>query len=113
MTTVTVFRRVPPLIIGVCGLVPDREAEAFEESLDWLETTGVLVERFDPATQPGEALPAVEEAIARDGDRSLPLILVDGVIASSGRRPTRSELARMVGRSRRDAAQGARTMSGA
>ncbi len=107
MTTVTVFRRVPPPVIGVCGVVPDRASEALEESLDWLETTGVIVERFDPTSQPSEAgrFPGVDQALMREGDRVLPLILVDGVIASSGRRPTRSQLAQVVGRTRRDGAE--------
>jgi hypothetical protein len=35
MTAVTVFRRVPPPHIGVCGVVPDRGYESFEETLDW------------------------------------------------------------------------------
>ena len=55
MTTVTVFRHAPPPLIGVCGVVPDRVSEAFEQELDWLEASGLLVERFDPYGQPGEA----------------------------------------------------------
>ncbi len=105
MTTVTVFRRVPEPIIGVCGFVPDRAFDAFEESLDWLESTGILVERFDPATQPSEVAPfdEVVKRLAREGERCLPIILVDGVLASEAVRPTRSQLARVVGRIRRDA----------
>ncbi len=98
MTTVTVFRRVPPPIIGVCGVVPDRGFEAFEATLDWLETTGVLVERFDPEGAPAEA--AVFDAALRASPREdvrLPLVLVDGVVVSAGRSLTRAELARLVG----------------
>ena len=47
MTLVTVFRRVPKPITGMIGILYDAEFEAFEANLDWLETTGVLVERFD------------------------------------------------------------------
>jgi hypothetical protein len=102
MTTVTVFRHLPQPIIGVCGLTLDRDAEAFEDSLDWLEATGVLVERFDPETQADEAtrISAVREVLASEGNRCLPLILVDGVVRSSTVRPTRAELARIVGRNR-------------
>jgi hypothetical protein len=42
MTTVTVFRHPPPPVIGVCGVVLDRASETFEQSLDWLEATGIL-----------------------------------------------------------------------
>ncbi len=102
MTTVTVFRCVPPPIIGVCGVVPDRGFEAFEATLDWLETTGVLVERFDPQGSPAEvaAFDAALQALARAGERCLPLLLVNGVIVSAGRRLARTELARLVGLSR-------------
>jgi hypothetical protein len=103
MTTVTVFRHPPPPVIGVCGAVFDRAFEAFDQSLDWLETTGILVERIDPLEQPEEAarFDAVRDLLEREGQRSLPLILVDGALVSSGVRPTRSQLARLVGRSRR------------
>jgi hypothetical protein len=106
MTTVTVFRHAPPPLIGVCGVVPDRASEAFEQELDWLEASGLLVERFDPFQQPGEAerFHAVTDALASEGSRCLPLILVDGVVVSSGVHPTRSQLARVVGQHRLDLA---------
>ena len=44
----TVFRHVPRPIIGMIGVVHDHGFSAFEASLDWLETTGALVERLDP-----------------------------------------------------------------
>jgi Arsenical resistance operon protein ArsD len=99
MTTVTVFRRVPPPLIGVCGVVPDRAYQAFEETLDWLDAGGFLVERFDPYREAAEAarFPTVTEALARQGERCLPLILLDGIVVSSGVRPTRTQLARFVG----------------
>ena len=102
MTTVTVFRHAPAPLIGVCGVVPDRASEAFEQELDWLEANGLLVERFDPYREPGEAarLQGVAEALAKQGPRCLPLILVDGVIVSSGVHPTRTQLARVVGQRR-------------
>ena len=103
MTTITVFRHAPPPLIGVCGVVPDRASEAFEQNLDWLEAIGFLVERFDPYRQPEEAerFPAVAEWLAKKGNRCLPLILVDGVLASSSVYTTRPRLARIVGQHRR------------
>ena len=50
MTFVTVFRRVPKPITGMIGTLYDPDFERFEANLDWLETTGVLVEQFDPST---------------------------------------------------------------
>ena len=37
MTLITVFRHVPPPIIGTCGVIRDRTFDVFEEQLDWLE----------------------------------------------------------------------------
>jgi hypothetical protein len=103
MTTVTVFRHPPPPVIGVCGVVFDRAFEAFEENLDWLEAIGVLVERVDPQEEPEEAarFDAVRDLLEREGQRCLPLILLDGALVSSGVPLTRSRLARLVGRHRR------------
>jgi len=102
MTTVTVFRHAPPPLVGVCGVVPDRVSEAFDQNLDWLEASGFLVERFDPYRQPEEAarFQAVTESLGREDGRCLPLILVDGVVVSSGVHPSRSQLARVVGQHR-------------
>jgi hypothetical protein len=102
MTTVTVFRHAPPPLVGVCGVVPDRVFEAFEQRLDWLEANGLLVERFDPYREPASAarFQGVTDTLAKDGPRCLPLILVDGVIVSSGVHPTRTLLARVVGQHR-------------
>jgi len=103
MTTVTVFRHPPPPVIGVCGVVLDRAFEAFEQNLDWLEAIGVLVERVDPQEEPEEAerFEAARDSLAREGQSCLPLILVDGVLVSARVHPTRSQLARLVGRNRR------------
>ena len=102
MTTVTVFRRVPPPLIGVCGVVPHRGYESFEETLDWLEASGFLVERFDPYRESAQVarFASVTQALAGLGERCLPLILLDGVVVSSGTRPTRAQLARIIGQRR-------------
>ena len=96
---VTVLRRRPEAIIGVCGIRPDSEYERLEEALDWLETTGVLVERFDANAAPAELAnrPVVKALLTRDGARSLPIILFDDDVVSRGVVPTRAQLARLVG----------------
>jgi hypothetical protein len=102
MALVTVFRRVPPPIVGMVGVIHDRAFEAFEERLDWLEAAGLLVERFDPAVASAEvaARPQVRDLIDSEGDRCLPLLLVDGEVFSRGRCLSRTELARAVGQAR-------------
>ena len=84
MTTVTVFRHPPPPVLGVCGVVFDRAFEALDPQAP------AEAARFD----------AVRDLLEREGQRCLPLILVDGALVSSGVRPTRSRLARIVGRHR-------------
>ena len=99
MTFVTVFRRVPKPITGMIGILYDAEFETFEANLDWLETTGVLVEQFDPSTARDEVAKrlAVQRVLSDDGERSLPLILVNESVVSKGRYLSRAQLARAVG----------------
>lgn len=101
MTYVTAFRHVPKPIIGVVSVVNDPQFHALEESLDWLETTGLLVERFDPATEPSEvaAHPVAQRLLSR-GDHCLPLVLVNDAVVLQGAYPSRAQLARAVGRAR-------------
>jgi len=99
MTIVTVFRHVPPPIIGTVGVIQDRAFAAFEERLDWLEAVGLPVERFDPSLEPAEAAarPAVRDLLSTEGDRCLPLVLVDDVVVLRGVYASRAQLARAVG----------------
>jgi hypothetical protein len=95
MTFVTVFRHVPRPIIGMIGMLQDPEFARFEAHLDWLETTGVLVERFDPskAQQEVATRPAVQRILSAEGDRCLPLILVNESVVSRGTYLSRAQLA--------------------
>jgi hypothetical protein len=79
MTFVTVFWRVPRPITGMIGILSDSDFERFESNLDWLETTGVLVEQFDPWTAASEVAkrPAVRQILSDEGEQALPLILVN------------------------------------
>ena len=99
MTFVTVFRRVPRPITGMIEILQDPDFERFEANLDWLETTGVLVEQFDPSTAQEEVVkrPVVQQILSAEGDRCLPLILVNESVVSRGRYLSRAQLARAVG----------------
>ena len=99
MTFVTVFRRVPKPITGMIGVLYDPAFERFQANLDWLETTGILVEQFDPSTAPKEVAkrPAVQQILSAERDRCLPLILVGESVVSRGTYLTRAQLARAVG----------------
>jgi hypothetical protein len=100
---VTVVRAVPPLIVGACGVVPNREFEAFEERLDALEATGVMVERVDPAdvSTALARIPGVQRLVAARGERCFPLTAIDDEVIASGRYPTRAEWAHAIGTHKR------------
>ena len=55
MVFVTVFRHVPRPITGMIGTVHDRTFETFEADLDWLQTTGILVEPGDGSSRSVQA----------------------------------------------------------
>ena len=63
----------------VTGILQGPDFERFEASLDWLETTGVFVEQFDPST--------AQEEVAK----------VNESVVSRGRHLSRARLARTVG----------------
>lgn len=102
MTFVTVFRRVPKPIWGMTGTLYDPEFERFEANLDWLETTSVLVERFDPAAARDEVArrPIVRELLSGGAERILPLVLVNDREVSRAAFLNRTQLARVVGSAR-------------
>lgn len=98
-TTLEVFD--PPMCCstGVCGPNVDAELARFAADLDWIESQGVTVRRFN-ATQLPDAF-AQDDMLASEletlGEGALPLIRVNGVIMSTGCYPSRDELAAWTG----------------
>jgi len=99
MTKLQVFD--PPMCCstGVCGPQIDPVLPRFAADFHWLANQGVAMERFNLSQQPQEFAgnPVVKEVLAQDGTSCLPVILVNGRIASKGRYPEREELARLAG----------------
>ena len=91
----------PPMCCptGVCGPNVDPALVQFGSDFLWVAGQGVQVERYNLAQQPQAfaANQAVKAALTEHGNACLPLILVDGAIASQGRYPVREELAKLVG----------------
>lgn len=91
----------PPMCCssGVCGPEVDPLLAAFAADVDWLTSHGVNVTRHNLAQEPQAFVgnPLVHEALQREGDACLPLVLVNGEIAGRGAYPRRQELARLAG----------------
>jgi hypothetical protein len=99
MPTLKVFD--PPLCCstGVCGPEADDVLVTFSGALRWLQRQGVTVERYNPASNPDVFMDTaiVYDALMREGQDVLPLVLVDGEIAYRGEYPSRDDLAQLVG----------------
>ncbi|WAC07213.1 MAG: arsenite efflux transporter metallochaperone ArsD [Thermodesulfobacteriota bacterium] len=91
----------PPMCCSsvVCGPKVDPDLVRFSSDLDWLRKKGVVVERFNLSSHTAEFAreERVAEALNREGNKCLPLILVDGVIVSRGSYPLRGELLQFIG----------------
>src|SRR5512136_1733930 len=91
----------PPMCCstGVCGPDADPELVRFAADVAWLERHDIEVERYNLSQEP-EAFaqtPPVKEALAKDGNECLPLVLGDGALLWKGRYPTRQMLAEFAG----------------
>lgn len=99
MTRIEIFD--PPMCCssGVCGPGVDPLLAAFAADVDWLGSQGVQVTRHNLAQEPQAFVgnPLVQQALQREGDGCLPLVLVNGEIAGRGAYPRRDELARLAG----------------
>jgi len=87
----------PPMCCstGVCGPSIDPTLPRFAADLEWLKSQGVEVQRYNLAQQPHAFAEntLVKNALAKDGEKCLPLLLVDGEIVAQGVYPSRDELA--------------------
>ena len=99
MTVLQVFDPAMCCSTGVCGPSVDPTLPQFASDLEWLRSKGVQVERFNLAHDLAafNTSPKVKQAINSRGTKSLPIVLVDGEVKSSGGYPTRSDLAQFAG----------------
>lgn len=99
MTSIRVFDPAMCCSTGICGPSVDPSLVRFAADLDWLKGHGVAVERYNLSQQPGAFADnaAVRAALAAQGEASLPLILVNGDVRSTGVYPSRDELAGWAG----------------
>jgi len=99
MTQIQVFDPALCCSSGVCGAEVDQQLVDFAGDVNWLKEQGIQVERFNLAQQPLAFAenPTVKGFLERSGQEGLPLLLVDGQVALTGRYPKRAELARWAG----------------
>jgi hypothetical protein len=95
MTSVEVFDPAMCCSTGVCGPSVDPRLARFASDLDWLAGQGVAVARATLSQEPEKFIASdpVREALSQIGEGALPAVLVDGELRSTGRYPTRAELA--------------------
>jgi AhpD family alkylhydroperoxidase len=84
---------------GVCGPNVDPKLVQFAADLDWLRSQGVPVERCNLSQAPAAfaSNETVKAMLDKHGTDCLPLVLVDGSIASVGAHPNRLEMAQWAG----------------
>jgi hypothetical protein len=84
---------------GVCGTDVAPELIQFSSDLAWLNQKGISVERFNLAQQPAAFAtnPVVCEALKTQGNGCLPMVLIDGAIATRSIYPNREQLALLAG----------------
>ncbi|MBW7861596.1 MAG: arsenic metallochaperone ArsD family protein [Rhodocyclaceae bacterium] len=70
----------------------------FADDLAWVAQQGYVVERFNHGLQPlaFAGNPIVKRELDSAGEAALPLIVLNGELALSGRYPNRDELARWM-----------------
>jgi hypothetical protein len=99
MTQIEVFD--PPMCCssGVCGPEVDPQLAAFAADVDWLTTQGVTVVRHNLGQDPRPFVTntRVLDLMQREGDKGLPVVLVNGEVLGHGAYPRREELARAAG----------------
>lgn len=95
MAKVQVYDKPMCCSTGICGPQVDPVLPRFAADLDWLNTQGHEVERFNLAQQPGAFAEnaTVKAALAAESVDCLPLILVNDIVISRADYPNREQLA--------------------
>jgi len=83
---------------GVCGPEVDTKLVQFAADLDWLKTQGVIVQRHNLSQNPAAFVEnaLVSATLTEKGEAALPVLLLNGKVALTGRYPDRVELAALV-----------------
>lgn len=95
MVKLTVYDPALCCSTGVCGPEVDPALVRFAADLEWLRARAVDVRRFNLAQEPAAFARSalVRRKLQEEGTGCLPLLVVGTQVVSSGRYPSRSELA--------------------
>ncbi len=99
MSKIEVFEPALCCATGVCGEDVDQQLVTFSADMDFIRTQGGDITRYNLAGEP-QAFADNEAARAflhLSGSAGLPLVLVDGVTAMTGRYPDRAQLSTWAG----------------
>jgi hypothetical protein len=83
---------------GVCGVEVDPVLAQFAADLQWVAEQGVTVSRHNLGQEP--AAFAANAAVVKEmeaGMERLPILVIDGQVASTGLYPSRAQLAQKLG----------------
>ncbi len=99
MSKIEVFEPALCCNTGICGPDVDQALVNFSADLDWLRSQGGDITRFNMAAEPLSFAgnDTVRRFLEVAGSQGLPLVLVDGVTALTGRYPTRDEIGTWAG----------------
>ncbi|SEL93228.1 arsenite efflux transporter metallochaperone ArsD [Rhodococcus maanshanensis] len=99
MSTIEVFEPALCCNTGVCGDDVDQALVTFSADMDWIRSQGGDIARFNLASEPlaFTQREPVTAFLRLSGSEGLPLVLVDGVTAQTGRYPDRAQLAKWAG----------------
>ncbi|MDV6979870.1 arsenite efflux transporter metallochaperone ArsD [Mycobacterium intracellulare] len=99
MSKVEVFEPALCCATGVCGEDIDQQLVGFSADLAYVRSRGGDVSRYNLASEPRvfAETDTVKAFLHVAGSDGLPLVLVDGVTAMTGRYPDRAQLAAWAG----------------
>ncbi len=98
LNTLQIFDPAMCCSTGVCGPDVDTKLVQFAADLDWLKAQGVIVQRHNLSQNPAAFVEneAVKTALTEKGESALPVRLVNGKVAATGRHPERTELGALL-----------------
>ncbi|CAN5391970.1 arsenite efflux transporter metallochaperone ArsD [soil metagenome] len=99
MSRVEVFEPALCCATGVCGEDVDQKLVTFSADMEFVRSRGGDIARYNLASEPGTFAKneSVKAFLHVAGSGGLPLVLVDGVTAMTGRYPDRGQLAAWAG----------------